>query len=247
MANRTVRFSMGEIKKVMQQLLNALFFIHSQKILHRDMKAANILITKNGVLKLADFGLARAISSGNTTKRYTNKVVTLWCRPPELLLGKRNYGSPVDLWGAGCITAEMWTRNPIIAGTTDQMQLNLISQLCGSITPDVWPGVQRLDLYNKMVLAMNRSRKVKERLRPGIQCPLALDLLDKLLVLDSQIRLDSHLALDHQLFWSHPIPQDLSHMLSQHKRSLFAHRPRVDRQTRPTSTAVDTQYSNRVF
>lgn len=110
LSNVNVKFSMGEIKKVMQQLLNALFFIHSQKILHRDMKAANILITKNGVLKLADFGLARAISSNNKpghTNRYTNRVVTLWYRPPELLLGERNYGSPVDLWGAGCIMAEV--------------------------------------------------------------------------------------------------------------------------------------------
>ena len=110
LSNVNVKFSMGEIKKVMQQLLNSLFFIHSQKILHRDMKAANILITKNGVLKLADFGLARAISSNNKpghTNRYTNRVVTLWYRPPELLLGERNYGSPVDLWGAGCIMAEV--------------------------------------------------------------------------------------------------------------------------------------------
>lgn len=81
------------------------------QILHRDMKAANVLITKNGVLKLADFGLARAYSSKNGhSNRYTNRVVTLWYRPPELLLGDRNYGPPVDLWGAGCIMAEMWTR-----------------------------------------------------------------------------------------------------------------------------------------
>lgn len=72
------------------------------------MKAANILITKTGILKLADFGLARAFSEKK--KRYTNRVVTLWYRPPELLLGDRNYGPPVDLWGAGCIMAEMWTR-----------------------------------------------------------------------------------------------------------------------------------------
>jgi cyclin-dependent kinase 9 len=112
LSNVNVKFSMGEIKKVMQQLLNGLFFIHSQKILHRDMKAANILITKNGVLKLADFGLARAISTSNKShaNRYTNRVVTLWYRPPELLLGERNYGSPVDLWGAGCIMAEVLTR-----------------------------------------------------------------------------------------------------------------------------------------
>ena len=75
------------------------------------MKAANVLITKNGVLKLADFGLARAFSAKNGhSNRYTNRVVTLWYRPPELLLGDRNYGPPVDLWGAGCIMAEMWTR-----------------------------------------------------------------------------------------------------------------------------------------
>ena len=109
LSNVNVKFSMGEIKKVMQQLLNSLFFIHSQKILHRDMKAANILITKNGVLKLADFGLARAISTSKSGQgnRYTNRVVTLWYRPPELLLDERNYGSPVDLWGAGCIMAEV--------------------------------------------------------------------------------------------------------------------------------------------
>lgn len=90
LSNVNVKFSLGEIKKVMQQLLNGLYYIHSNKILHRDMKAANVLITKNGILKLADFGLARAFSvakSGQVNK-YTNRVVTLWYRPPELLLGE---------------------------------------------------------------------------------------------------------------------------------------------------------------
>lgn len=104
LSNVNVKFSLGEIKKAVQQLLNGLFFIHSNKILHRDMKAANILITRKGGLKLADFGLARAISMGKgSSNRYTNRVVTLWYRPPELLLGERNYGPPVDLWGAGCM------------------------------------------------------------------------------------------------------------------------------------------------
>jgi cyclin-dependent kinase 9 len=100
----------------MQQLLNGLYYIHSNKIIHRDMKAANVLITKQGILKLADFGLARAISinKNGQPNRYTNRVVTLWYRPPELLLGERNYGPAVDTWGAGCIMAEMWTRSPIM-------------------------------------------------------------------------------------------------------------------------------------
>ena len=117
------------------------------------MKAANILITKNGVLKLADFGLARAFSvSKGQPNRYTNRVVTLWYRPPELLLGERNYGPAIDMWGAGCIMAEMWTRSPIMQGSTEQHQLTLISQLCGSIGPDVWPGVENLELYKSLQL-----------------------------------------------------------------------------------------------
>ena len=98
------------------QLLEGLFYMHRNNVLHRDMKAANILITKEGILKLADFGLARAFSvrSNGEVNKYTNRVVTLWYRPPELLLGERNYGPPIDMWGAGCIMAEMWTRSPIM-------------------------------------------------------------------------------------------------------------------------------------
>jgi len=171
LSNANVKFNLAEIKKVMQQLLNGLYFIHSQKILHRDMKAANILITKTGVLKLADFGLARAFSvhKNGVANRYTNRVVTLWYRPPELLLGERNYGPPVDMWGAGCIMAEMWTRSPIMQGNTEQHQLTLIAQLCGAICPEVWPGVEQLDLYSKMEIPKIQKRRVKERLKPYVK------------------------------------------------------------------------------
>ena len=81
------------------------------QLLHRDLKTANVLMTKSGVLKLADFGLARAFSiNANKKNNFTNRVVTLWYRPPELLLGDRNYGPAIDMWGAGCIMAEMWTK-----------------------------------------------------------------------------------------------------------------------------------------
>lgn len=93
--------------------------------------------------------------------RFTNRVVTLWYRPPELLLGERNYGPPVDIWGIGCIMAEMWTRYPILRGNSEGVQLRLISQLCGSITPEVWPKVMTLELFNVLELAQGLKRQVR--------------------------------------------------------------------------------------
>ncbi|CAB0037013.1 unnamed protein product [Trichogramma brassicae] len=146
LSNSNVKFSLGEIKKVMQQLLNGLYFVHT-----------NILITKNGILKLADFGLARGFSM-RPNKRYTNRVVTLWYRPPELLMGDTNYDTSIDMWSAGCIMAEMFTRCPIMRGSTEQQQLALICQLCGSIDPLSWPGVENLELYNKIELIKDQKK-----------------------------------------------------------------------------------------
>ncbi|CAI8025615.1 Cyclin-dependent kinase 9 [Geodia barretti] len=217
-----VRFSLQEIKSIMQQLFNALFFIHGVRILNRDMKSSNILITRSGVLKLGDFGLARAMSKGQV-QRYTNRVITLWYRPPELFLGERNYATPIDMWGAGCIMCEMWTRRPIMQGDSEQKQISLISNLCGSITPEVWPGVESLELYCKLQLPSDQKRRIRERLRHYVRDMHAIDLIDKLLVLDPKKRLDSDGALNHDFFWEDPMPSqsDLAHTLSKVRRSMF--------------------------
>jgi len=222
LSNINVKFSLGDIKKVMQQMFEGLFFIHNNKIIHRDMKAANILITRQGILKLADFGLARAISINKQgqANRYTNRVVTLWYRPPELLLGERNYGPAVDMWGAGCIMAEMWTRVPILQGNTEQHQITLIAQLCGNITPDIWEGVDKLELYNRMEIPKGK-RRVKERLRPYLKDQYACDLIDKLLSLDPSKRLNADESLNHDFFWTDPMPQSLEKMLGLHNQSMF--------------------------
>lgn len=223
LSNTNVKFNLGEIKKIVQQLLNGLYFLHSNKILHRDMKAANILITKNGVLKLADFGLARSFSLSNkgNPNRYTNRVVTLWYRPPELLLGERDYGPGIDMWGVGCIMAEMWTRTPIMQGRTEQHQLQLISQLCGSITKEVWPNVEKLPLWGKIDLISGQRRKVKDRLNCYVKDQYALEMLDRLLTIDPTKRIDADTALNHDFFWTDPMPIDLSTTLSKHTTSMF--------------------------
>lgn len=117
--------------------------------------------------------------------------------------------------------AELWTRTPILQGATEQAQLTLISQLCGSITTEVWPGVEKLELFTKLELLKGQRRRVKERLKVYIKCPYALDLLDKLLTLDPTKRIDSGTALDHDFFWKDPMPSDLAIMLSHYNNSMF--------------------------
>ena len=91
-------------------------------------------------------------------------------------------------------------------GNTDQHQLTLIAQLCGAITPEVWPNVENLDLYNKIELPRGSKRRVKERLKPYVKDAYACDLIDKLLWLDPANRIDSDHALNHDFFWTDPMP-----------------------------------------
>lgn len=226
LANKHVQFSLAEKKKVIQQLLEGLYWVHKNKILHRDMKAANILINKEGVLKLADFGLARpySVPKRGQAIRYTNRVVTLWYRPPELLLGAREYGPPIDVWGAGCVMAELWTRLPIMQGKIEQDQLVKIQKLCGGINPKTWDKVEEMPLWNKLTFqpeVKNAPRIVSQRLKLYIKDANALELIEKLLTLQPSQRIDCDTALNHDFFWTDPMPEPLARTLSKIDKSLF--------------------------
>ncbi|XP_059834211.1 cyclin-dependent-like kinase 5 isoform X5 [Hypanus sabinus] len=93
------------VKSFMYQLLKGLAFCHSRNVLHRDLKPQNLLINRNGELKLADFGLARAF--GIPVRCYSAEVVTLWYRPPDVLFGAKLYSTSIDMWSAGCIFAAL--------------------------------------------------------------------------------------------------------------------------------------------
>lgn len=168
LSNKTVKFSLVDIKTMAKHILEGLNKIHKSNILHRDMKSANVLITSDGVLKLADFGLARLMIK-QKENRYTNRVVTLWYRPPELLLGSSHYGPTIDIWGAGCIISELWIRSPILQGNTEQQQLDLIAKLCGSINPQVWPCCEQLPLYGKMPMHETYHRRLRDKIFPMLQ------------------------------------------------------------------------------
>ncbi|EAZ04580.1 hypothetical protein OsI_26730 [Oryza sativa Indica Group] len=132
-----IKFSEAQVKCYMNQLLSGLEHCHSRRIVHRDIKGANLLVNNEGVLKIADFGLANYFDP-NKNHPLTSRVVTLWYRPPELLLGSTHYDAAVDLWSAGCVFAEMFRGKPILQGRTEVEQLHKIFKLCGSPADEYW-------------------------------------------------------------------------------------------------------------
>ncbi|XP_067084317.1 cyclin-dependent kinase 7 isoform X2 [Osmerus mordax] len=127
----------ANIKAYILMTLQGLEYMHHHWVLHRDLKPNNLLLDENGVLKLADFGLAKAFGSPNRV--YTHQVVTRWYRSPELLFGARMYGVGVDMWAVGCILAELLLRLPFLAGDSDLDQLTKIFEALGTPTEDSWP------------------------------------------------------------------------------------------------------------
>ncbi|CAJ0932620.1 unnamed protein product, partial [Mesorhabditis belari] len=131
--------NLKNIRLFIFQLLRGLAYCHQRKVLHRDLKPQNLLVTARGELKLADFGLARAKSV--PTKTYSNEVVTLWYRPPDVLLGSTDYSTHIDMWGVGCILYEMAKMRPLFTSVSREEQLGFIFRTLGAPDPDRHPTI----------------------------------------------------------------------------------------------------------
>ncbi|KAI3820311.1 hypothetical protein L1987_07856 [Smallanthus sonchifolius] len=198
------RLTEPQVKFYMKQLLSGLQHCHERGILHRDIKGSNLLIDKDGNLKIADFGLANYYDPKKPVP-LTNRVVTLWYRSPELLLGTTIYGPGIDLWSAGCLLAEMFAGRPIMPGRTEVEQLHKIFKLCGTPSADYW---KKLKLSTTFRPPHSYKPNLHEAFRDYPRS--ALGLLMLLLALDPAYRGSAGSALQHEFFHTSPWACDLS-------------------------------------
>jgi cyclin-dependent kinase len=188
---------LGLLKSFLFQLCRGIAFCHHHRVLHRDLKPQNLLISRSGELKLADFGLARAF--GIPVRSFTHEVVTLWYRPPDVLLGSKHYSTPIDVWSIGCIFAEMFNGRPLVPGQNEQDQLKRIFKVIGTPTVESWPGMDRLPKYAPGAFKMYPVPKDLSALVPGMPAE-GVDLLGKMLVADPAHRISAAEALEHPFF-----------------------------------------------
>eukprot|EP01026_Neomeris_dumetosa_P053301 TRINITY_DN47588_c0_g2_i3.p2 TRINITY_DN47588_c0_g2~~TRINITY_DN47588_c0_g2_i3.p2 ORF type:complete len:490 (-),score=78.10 TRINITY_DN47588_c0_g2_i3:411-1880(-) len=208
-------FSVPQIKCLMKQMVKGIYFMHKKGVVHRDLKTANILLDKKGNLKIADFGLSRKIRDfGDDDKAegyMSPTVITLWYRPPELLMQCTRYGPEVDIWSLGCIFAELLTGKALFPGTNEQDQLQWICRIMGSPTDDNWPGVSKLKLFY-LCPQQTKANKLRQQLQQNNKnCDIgdkAYDLLQKMLQMDPSRRASAEEILRHEYFWDEPGPCD---------------------------------------
>lgn len=181
------------LKSFLYQLCRGIAYCHHQKVLHRDLKPQNLLINREGELKLADFGLARAF--GVPVRAYTHEVVTLWYRAPDVLMGSKRYNTAVDTWSIGCIFAEMHNGRPLFPGADDAGQLDTIFKLLGTPSEAVFPAIVDLPDYKPASYRVYPRPESVAHLVPGLPAD-GLDLLTRFLQYDPAKRITAREALE---------------------------------------------------
>ena len=209
--DKTLVLSKGDIKAYMLGMLQALSHCHERWVLHRDIKPNNFLLSRDGKIKLTDFGLSRVY--GSPDRKYSSQVFARWYRPPELLFGSTCYGPSVDVWALGCVFAGLLMRKPWFAAESDVEVLSLIFNALGTPKGEDWGGLKNMPGFLKFP---DRKGVPLKTQFPGVEAE-ALDLLSKMVALDARRRISAAGALEHAYFKANPPPTAPEHLPKPHK------------------------------
>ena len=206
------KFHLSQIKSLLLQLLAAINYLHKNSFIHRDIKLSNILINKNGVLKLTDFGLARKISTLNhTDTSYTPKLVTLWYRAPEVLLQIGKYSWHCDVWAIGCVFAEVLNGGkPLFPGKSELNQFELICELIGKPSKLIWEDFFKEDICDKLLERVSGCKYNKIGVIFGEYGEECVDLVSSFLTWDPKRRISVTEAMLHDFFKVYPYPSRIN-------------------------------------
>lgn len=206
--NKQIEINVAQCKHIFKQILLGIEYLHENGILHRDIKGSNILIDNKGQLRITDFGLARKVKPEHD---YTNRVITLWYRPPELLLGSTKYGPEVDMWGCGCVLVELFNKSAIFQGQNELEQLDSIIKVMGSPTIQQWPNLFDMPWFFMVIpqQANKYTNTFKERFSSVIPTEACFQLSQDLLNYDQNKRLTATQALQSEYFRELPKPEPL--------------------------------------
>lgn len=204
-------------KFIFQNLLDGLNYLHKKRVLHRDIKGSNILLTNIGQVKIADFGLARTMKIVNKGELpdYTNRVITIWYRPPELLLGATDYGREIDIWGVGCLLLELYSKTAAFKGFDEVSQLSKIYNIMGTPTISDWPDINNLPWFEMLKPKVNKLSQFSKKYE-DLMTIESFELAKKLLNLNPKNRISAEEALRDEWFQKDPKPEPL-HFLKEFK------------------------------
>lgn len=207
--NKVIDIGIAQCKHIFKQLLLGIEYLHENGILHRDIKGSNILIDNKGQLRITDFGLARKVKPDHD---YTNRVITLWYRPPELLLGTTNYEFEVDMWGCGCVLIELFNKASIFQGQNELEQLDAIFKIMGTPTVEQWPNIFEMPWFFMVIPQQTKRYEniFKERFKSIIPSENCIKLIQGLLNYDQKKRLTATQALQSEYFRELPKAEPLS-------------------------------------
>jgi cyclin-dependent kinase 7 len=210
--DRSMVLSAADVKAYMVSILQALAHCHERWVVHRDIKPNNFLVTADGSIKLADFGLSRIY--GSPERRLTNQVFARWYRAPELLYGSTCYGPGVDMWAAGCVFAELLLRRPWFPGETDIEVLTKIFTALGTPTDIDWGGLRHMPGF--VEFSATTAPPLKQLFSHAADD--ALDLLNRMVAVDPRRRISAADALKHRYFKMDPAPTPAGKLPKPHPR-----------------------------